>query len=56
MRRSRHSRLIATKVRAAAQSYTWETTARLFLDNVERALFRNRGRPVPARHRAVFAG
>lgn len=43
-------------VRAAAQNYTWEATARLFLDNIEGALFRRRGRPVPSRQRAVFAG
>lgn len=43
-------------VRAAASDYTWDATARLFLDNVEAALFRRRGRPVPARRRAAFAG
>jgi glycosyltransferase involved in cell wall biosynthesis len=44
------------QVRAAALGYTWEATARNFLDNVEGALFRRRGRPVPARHRHAFAG
>lgn len=43
-------------VRRAAESYTWEAAARLFLDNVERALFVQRGRPVPLRRRAAFAG
>lgn len=43
-------------VRTAALDYTWDATARMFLDNVESALFRKRGRPIPARRRAAFAG
>lgn len=43
-------------VAAAAGDFTWDATARQFLDNVESALFRRRGRPVPARRHAVFAG
>lgn len=44
------------KVRAAAERYTWEATAKQFLDNVEGALFRNHGRAVPGRQQAAFAG
>jgi glycosyltransferase involved in cell wall biosynthesis len=36
-------------VRQEAEHYTWEAAARLFLDNVERALFVQRGRPLPTR-------
>ncbi len=37
------------RVRQAAETYTWDASARLFLDNVERALFVQRGRAVPLR-------
>lgn len=40
-------------VRRAAETFTWDAAARLFLDNVERALFLERGRPVPARPGAI---
>lgn len=43
-------------VRAAAVDYTWEGAARVFLENVESALFRKRGCPVPARARVLLAG
>lgn len=43
------------KVRHAAEAYTWESAARMFLDNVERALFVQRGRPVPMRSRTALA-
>ncbi len=36
-------------VRRSAEAYTWDSAARLFLDNVERALFVQRGRPLPLR-------
>jgi glycosyltransferase involved in cell wall biosynthesis len=36
-------------VRRAAEAYTWDASARMFLDNVERALFVQRGRAVPLR-------
>ncbi|MDO9381449.1 MAG: glycosyltransferase family 1 protein [Hyphomicrobiaceae bacterium] len=39
-------------VRRAAEAYTWDAAARLFVENVERALFVQRGRPLPLR----FAG
>ena len=42
-------------VRRAADGYTWDAAARLFLDNVERALFVQRGRPLPVRFRTPVA-
>lgn len=41
--------LDSSAVRRASQAYTWDAAARLFLDNVERALFVQRGRPLPVR-------
>ena len=38
-----------TAIRRAAESYTWDAVARLFVENVERALFVQRGRPLPRR-------
>lgn len=40
-------------VRRAAENYTWDAVARMFVDNVERALFVQRGRPVPTRSPVV---
>lgn len=42
-----------TAVRRAAEAYTWDAASRLFLDNVERALFVQRGRPLPVRFPAL---
>ena len=41
------------KVRAAAAEHGWETAARLFLSNIESALFASQGRRVPARRRMM---
>ena len=38
-----------TRVREHATSFAWDTTARLFLSNIESALFAAQGRRVPAR-------
>jgi glycosyltransferase involved in cell wall biosynthesis len=40
-------------VREHAAQYSWESTARLFLSNIENALFARQGRRVPARRRLV---
>lgn len=39
--------------RRAAESYTWDAVARVFVENVERALFVQRGRPLPVRLRPM---
>ncbi len=41
------------KVREHATSFGWDTTARLFLSNIENALFARQGRGVPARSKAL---
>ena len=41
------------KVRAAAAELGWETAARLYLSNIENALFASQGRRVPARRRMM---
>ena len=41
------------KVREHATSFAWDTTARLFLSNIENALFAAQGRRVPARRVAL---
>ena len=41
------------KVRAAAAEFGWETAARLYLSNIENALFASQGRRVPARRRMM---
>ncbi|MEM6499434.1 MAG: glycosyltransferase, partial [Pseudomonadota bacterium] len=38
-----------SKVRAHGQSYSWENAGRLFMSNIESALFSKQGRRVPAR-------
>ncbi|MEO0670859.1 MAG: glycosyltransferase family 1 protein [Pseudomonadota bacterium] len=40
-------------VRAHAQTFNWETSARLFLSNIETALFARQGRSVPARRKRL---
>lgn len=45
-----------SQVRRSAEAYTWDAASRLFLENVERALFVKRGRPVPVRSRTALAG
>lgn len=39
------------EVRREAEAFSWENTARLFLSNIETALFARQGRAVPARRR-----
>ncbi len=38
-----------SRIAAHAAAFTWETAARLFLSNIESALFAAQGRRVPAR-------
>ncbi len=40
-------------VRAHAEAYSWDTAARMFVANIETALFARQGRRVPARRRAL---
>ena len=42
-----------SRVRAIAADYGWETAARLFVSNIESALFASQGRRVPARRRMM---
>ncbi len=42
-----------TAVRAHAEAYSWDTAARMFVANIETALFARQGRRVPARRRAL---
>ncbi len=43
------------QVRRKASEYSWEFAAKLFLSNIESALFARQGRVVPARRRRVLA-
>lgn len=42
-----------TKVRSRAADYSWDAAARLFISNIESALFARQGRRVPARRRML---
>jgi glycosyltransferase involved in cell wall biosynthesis len=42
-----------TAIRAHAADYSWGAAARLFLSNIETALFAHQGRRVPARRRLL---
>lgn len=42
-----------TKVREHAQEFAWDAAARLFISNIESALFARQGRRVPARRRLL---
>lgn len=43
------------QVRTKAMEYSWESASRLFLSNIETALFSRQGRRVPARRKRRFA-